>query len=402
VSEPRGIVVVGSTGSIGRQALDVIRSCPNELRLVGIGARQNIDLLSKQVDEFGPRFVSAPAIPVGSTWHGARATTLGELCEVAEAERVLVATVGASGLRPTLAAIRAGKSVAIANKEVLVMAGDLVMAEAQRHQAEILPVDSEHNAVWQCLFGDCSLEIGRTTGPIARIVLTASGGAFRDLSVEQLAAVTRDQALIHPNWVMGPKVTIDSATLMNKGFEVIEAHWLFGIPYSQIDVLLHRESVVHALVEFVDGSFRAALGPPDMRLPVQHALTYPNRLPGSWPRLRLEQVGRLSFAALDRDRYPCFGLALAAAQAGGTAPAVLSAADDIAVQAFLDHAIAFNEISKIVDRALQEHHPIARPSFEEIVDADERTRAGLTARLGLGTAKASAYSGSLASTTWRG
>jgi 1-deoxy-D-xylulose-5-phosphate reductoisomerase len=370
----RGVVVLGSTGSIGRQALDVIRSCPDELRLVGVAAGRNLQLLAAQVDELRPKYVSAPDLSAGTQWHGAQVVPLGDICQVAEAERVLVSTVGSTGLDPTLCAIRAGKTIALANKEVLVMAGDLVIAEARRYRARILPVDSEHNAVWQCLAGECDLGIGKASGPIERIILTASGGAFRDLPLERLMSVTREEALAHPNWVMGPKVTIDAATLMNKGFEVIEAHWLFGLPYAQIDVIMHRESVVHALVEMVDGSIKAALAPPDMRLPVQHALTYPNRRRGAWPKLRLEEIGQLSFAPMEARRYPCFELALQAAKAGGSLPAVLSAADDEAVKAFLDGRIGFTEIVGTVDGALQAHRPIAHPTIQDIVATDENTR----------------------------
>jgi 1-deoxy-D-xylulose-5-phosphate reductoisomerase len=370
----RGVVVLGSTGSIGRQALDVIRSCPDELHLVGLAAGRNLQLLAAQSDEWRPKYVSAPDLNPGSSWHDAEVLPLAEICQVAEAERVLVSTVGSTGLDPTLCAIRAGKTVALANKEVLVMAGALVIAEARRHNTRILPVDSEHNAVWQCLAGECDLGIGEAAGPIDRIILTASGGAFRDLPPDRLATVTREQALAHPNWVMGPKVTVDAATLMNKGFEVIEAHWLFGLPYDRIDVVMHRESIVHALVELVDGSIKATLAPPDMRLPVQHALTFPHRRRGAWPRLRIEEMGRLSFAPMDASRYPCFDLAMWSAKAGGTAPAVLSAADDVAVKAFLDGRIGFTEIDRTVDRALQAHRLISEPTLEDIITVDEQTR----------------------------
>jgi 1-deoxy-D-xylulose-5-phosphate reductoisomerase len=376
-----GVVILGSTGSIGRQALDVLAACDDAPQVVGLAGGRNLDLLAKQVERQRPRYVHAPAISHERIWHGARVIPLDDLCQVPEADRVLISTVGSTGLAPTLAAVRARKTVLLANKEVLVMAGELVIAEARRHGAPLLPVDSEHNAIWQCLVGDCVLGIGQADGPILRIVLTASGGPFRDLSLDQVRLVTREQALAHPNWVMGPKVTIDSATLMNKGFEVIEAHWLFGLPYNQIDVLLHRESVVHALVEFIDGSLKAVLGPADMRLPIQHALTYPKRCAGSWPRLRLEDVGRLSFAPLDRDRYPCFGLALAAAEAGGSLPAVLNAADDVAVKSFLDGGIEFVEIAELVDRALQAHERIAQPSLDEILEIDAMTRVQVQARL---------------------
>jgi 1-deoxy-D-xylulose-5-phosphate reductoisomerase len=375
----RGVVIIGSTGSIGCQALDVIQWCRDDLRLVGLTGGRNLDLLAQQTEKWSPRYVYAPAISDEKTWHGATVLPPTEMCQVSEAERVLVSTVGSSGLLPTLAALGAGKTVALANKEVLVMAGEIVIAAAIESGATIMPVDSEHNAIWQCLVGECTIATGRVTGPIRRIVVTASGGAFRDFPVEELNHVTREQALQHPNWVMGKKVTIDSATLMNKGFEVIEAHWLFGFPYDQIDVLLHRESVVHALVEFVDGSFKGVLGPPDMRLPLQHALTYPDRRVGSWPRLRLEEVGKLTFAPLAPGRYPCFDLAMAAATEGGTMPAVLSAADDEAVKGFLDGRIAFNEIPITVERAMREHRTIAQPGLDEILAADAEARRSVTA-----------------------
>lgn len=384
----RTIVILGSTGSIGKQALEVIRTHPDELKVVGLAAGTRLDLLADQVQEFQPAFVSAPALPAGQRWHSALTTTAEQLCELPDADLVLIATAGSTGLAPTLRAIEAGKLVALANKEVLVMAGERVMAEATRHGVTILPVDSEHNAVWQCFAGDCALGSDLATSPIERIILTASGGAFRDRSLEDLATVTSTEALLHPNWVMGPKVTIDSATLMNKGFEVIEAHWLFGLAYDKIDVLLHRESIVHAMVEFHDGSIRAALGPPDMRIPVQHALTFPDRLPAPWPRLKLETIGRLSFSPLNQERYPCFKLALAAAVAGGTAPTVLSAADDVAVRLFLEGTIGFSEIPDVVDRALQAHQPIGKPTLEDVVEVDRRTREELVTSISQGTRRA--------------
>jgi 1-deoxy-D-xylulose-5-phosphate reductoisomerase len=384
----RGIVILGSTGSIGQQAIEVIRANPDGLRVVGLAAGQNLDLLARQVREYSPIYVSAPKLPPGSEWNGAMVVSLTDICQVPEAERVLVSTVGSTGLLPTIAAIRSRKTVLLANKEVLVMAGDLVMAEAHRVGIPILPVDSEHNAVWQCFAGDCSLGAGLTNGPLRRIVLTASGGAFRDLPLDQLAMVTPQQALAHPNWVMGQKVTVDCATLMNKGFEVIEAHWLFGLPYEQIDVLLHRESIVHALVEFVDGSIKAELSTPDMRIPIQHALTYPDRRASSWPRLRIEEIGRLTFAPLDRARYPCFDLALAAAAAGGTVATTLSAADDVAVEKFLKGQIAFTEIPELIDRVIQAHQPISHPTIDDILWVDQQVRHDAESRLKRGTLRA--------------
>lgn len=378
---PEGIIIVGSTGSIGRQALEVARTCREEIRPIGLAAGRNLDLLAQQVREWAPAFVAAPSLRPGDSFQGARVLAIEDLCQLPAAERVLISTVGSIGLAPTLAALRAGKTVALANKEVLVMAGEAVIAESRRNRATILPVDSEHNALWQCLFGDCQLQTGQTQGPIERVILTASGGAFRDSPPSHLSRVTPEQALAHPNWVMGPKVTIDSATLMNKGFEVIEAHWLFGLPYEQIEVLLHRESVVHALVEFIDGSVRATLGPPDMRLPIQHALTYPARRPSPWTRLRLGEVGKLSFASLEAGLYPCFDLAIQAARAGGNTPAVLSTADDLAVQAFLDGAIRFTDIADVVDTALQAHLPRTHPSIDEVIDAERWTRSYLGERL---------------------
>lgn len=370
----RGIVILGSTGSVGRQALEVARAFPDQLHVVGLAAGQRLDLLAEQIETWKPALVSAPSLVPGTTWNGARVVSLDQLASADEADRVLVATVGATGLSPTLAAMRSGKSVALANKEVLVMAGGPVIAEARRHGAEILPVDSEHSALWQCLVGECAISPGTTLGPVERVVITASGGAFRDLAPDTLSQVRPEQALAHPNWVMGPKVTVDSATLMNKGFEVIEAHWLFGIPYERIDVVLHRESVVHALVEFIDGSMKAVLGPPDMRLPLQHALTHPERRAGGWPRLPLEGLGCLNFAPLDRAHYPCFELAMRAAAGGGSLPAVLSAADDVAVEKFLAGELPFTGIAEMVDRALQAHAVVADPSLEEIVEIDAETR----------------------------
>lgn len=384
----RGVIILGSTGSIGQQALEVIRAHPDEFRVIGLAAGKNLDLLARQVSLYRPLYVSAPVLPVGTTWNGAQTLSLVDLCQVPEAERVVVSTVGATGLLPTLAALRSRKTVLLANKEVLVMAGDLVMAEARRAGIPILPIDSEHNAVWQCFAGDCSLGAGAIEGPVRRIVLTASGGAFRDMPLDQLSRVTPQQALAHPNWVMGQKVTVDCATLMNKGFEVLEARWLFGLSYDQIDVVLHRESIVHALVEFVDGSVKAELSQPDMRIPIQHALTYPERRPSAWPRLAIEQIGQLSFAPLDRRRYPCFDLALAAAAAGGTAAAALSAADDVAVARFLNGEIAFTQIPELVDQVLQSHRPIAHPTIEDILEVDQQVRRELGARQTQGTRRA--------------
>jgi 1-deoxy-D-xylulose-5-phosphate reductoisomerase len=292
-----------------------------------------------------------------------------EMAAHRDVDIVVVATGGAAGLAPSLAAARAGKAIAIANKEVLVMAGHIVTAEARRHGAELRPVDSEHSAIWQCLWGE-------DKAAIDRLVITASGGALRDLSDEELERVTAEQALRHPNWQMGQKITVDSATLINKGLECIEAHWLFGVPYERIDVVLHRESIVHSLVEFVDGSVKAQLGIPDMRLPIQCALTYPERLPGATvPRLDLKMIGELTFGIPTRTRFPCLALALEAGQRGGTATAVLAAADEVAVGHFLTGHIRYADIARVIEDALEAEENIANPSLEEVLAADREARA---------------------------
>ncbi|MCX6023350.1 MAG: 1-deoxy-D-xylulose-5-phosphate reductoisomerase, partial [Chloroflexi bacterium] len=310
---------------------------------------------------------------------GAQRLPLEAMARLPEADLVLVATVGRAGLAPTLAALEAGKRVALANKEVLVMAGEAVLDAAHRGGGVLLPVDSEHSAIWQCLQGETA-EGGASR--IARLVLTASGGAFRNHTPDELRAVTPEQALRHPNWVMGPKVTVDSASLMNKGFEVIEAHWLFGVPLERIEVLLHRESIVHSLVEFVDGSFKAQLGAPDMRTPLQYALSYPDRWPNPGiPRLDLAALQQLTFAPVEPGRWPCLELALQAARQGQTYPAVLSAADEVAVEEFLAGRIGFLDIPLLIEATLAAHRPTARPSLEETLEADAWARTEMRKRI---------------------
>ena len=284
-----------------------------------------------------------------------------------QAEVVVGAISGIAGLAPVLAAIRAGKRVALANKEPLVAAGGIVMAEARRCGAEIIPVDSEHSALFQCLLGH-----GRED--VRRLILTASGGALRDLSLGELKAVTPEQALAHPTWQMGPKVTVDSATLMNKGLEVIEAHWLFGVPVEHIEVVRHDQSIVHSLVEFADGSTIAQLSHPDMRVPIQYALSYPERIPTRWGALELADVGELTFGAVDMERYPCLRLAYAAARRGATAPTALNAADEVAVEAFLAGKIGFTDIPRIIEGALGRHTPSPADTLERIAAADSEAR----------------------------
>ncbi len=370
------IAIIGSTGSIGRQTLDVCRRFPDQLRVVGLAGGKNHDLLARQIGEFRPRFVAAAAGVAQGVLEdiGAEGLTLEELAAQSAIDRIVMATSGRAGLEPTLAAIRAGTDIVIANKEVLVMAGELVAAAAKDSGSELLAVDSEHSAIWQCLRGE--VEEYKEAHEIDRVLLTASGGALRDVPVEELASVTPERALQHPTWVMGPKVTVDSATLMNKGFEVIETHWLFGVPYEKIEIVLHRESLVHSMVEFSDGSIKAQLGPPDMRTPIQYALSYPDRWANdSLPRLDFAKASTLHFDAPDYARYPCLKLALAAARAGGTHTTVLSTADEFAVNRFIEGSAAFTDIPAMVERALEAHVSEAGPasSLEAVLEAERST-----------------------------
>lgn len=365
------LAILGSTGSIGSQTLDVVRALPGHFQVVALSGGRNLELLRQQVEEFRPLLAYSPAEGAAAALAGAgvRISPLEEIVTDGRVDLVVMAISGSPALSPTLAALRAGKTVALASKEALVMAGALVMREAREHGVQLLPVDSEHSAIWQCIQG----EVGRDE--IAKVHLTASGGAFRDLSREQLEQVTPEDALRHPTWRMGKKVTIDSATLMNKGLEVIEAHWLFDLPFDRIDVVMHRESIVHSLVEFVDGSVKAQLGVPDMRLPIQYALTYPSRLPNEeLPRLDLASVGPLTFNDVDLGRYPCLRLALEAALAGGTATTVLNAADEVAVERFLAGGIRFLDIPHLVEKMLERHQPVADPSIEMILETDAWAR----------------------------
>lgn len=371
------LAILGSTGSIGRQTLDIVRSTPG-FQVVGLAAGRNVDLLAQQAAEFRPAMLSTgDGQPLPDHPATSQLVSLEAMASDPEVDLVVVGTVGMAGLAPTLAALKAGKAVALANKEVFVMAGHIVTETARRHGGTLLPVDSEHSAIWQCLIG----ESGDPWPAIDRIILTASGGAFRDLPASALAAVTPEQALHHPTWRMGQKITVDCATLMNKGFEVIEAHWLFGYPLTQIDVMLHRESIVHSMVAFPDGSVKAQMGAPDMRVPLQFALTYPKRLPSPAPTLDLLTAGPLTFGPVDYDQYPCLKLALQAAHDGGTYPAVLSAADDEAVRLFLDRRIGFTEIHRRVDEALQRHQSTANPTLHDVLEADAWARRHVTLSL---------------------
>jgi len=366
------IAVLGSTGSIGRQTLDVVRGLRERFRVVGLCAGRNVTLLEEQAREFTPRLVccdgngstAAGVIP----FDGFECAPMEAIAADPEVELVVVATAGKAGLIPTLKALEAGKTVALANKEVLVMAGRLVRESARRGDGEIRPIDSEHSAIWQVMRGEKNANI-------RRLILTASGGALRDKSIDELQRVTPEQGLSHPTWQMGRKVTIDSATLLNKGLEAIEARWLFDVPLDRIEIVLHRESIVHSVVEFCDGSLKAQLGTPDMRVPIQVALCYPDRpqLPSVAP-LDLRQMGALHFSELKLDRYPCLSLALEAGHRGGTFPTVLSAADEVAVEGFLSGRIGFTRIPEIIDETLNAHDGGSDESLDEILAADAWAR----------------------------
>jgi 1-deoxy-D-xylulose-5-phosphate reductoisomerase len=373
----KNISLLGATGSIGTQTLDVIRNHPEQFRLVALSVGKNIDLARKIITEFKPDLISVQS----KTDYDRLKAELGSeirlcygedgLVEVAvyDSANILVnAVLGSIGLFPTLQAINAGKTVAIANKETLVTAGHLVMEAASQQKIMLLPVDSEHSAIFQCLQGEKDKNI-------ERLIITASGGSFRDKTRNELTTVTVKDALHHPNWSMGAKITIDSATMMNKGLEVIEAHWLFNLPFEKIDVLLHRESIVHSMVEFQDSSVKAQLGTPDMRVPIQYALTYPDRITlQSASRLNLAEVGKLHFETMDFERFYCLKLAYEAGKIGGTMPTVLNAANEVAVSAFLSGNISFLQIDDLVEKALERHNVIKHPDLDTIRTIDIETR----------------------------
>jgi 1-deoxy-D-xylulose-5-phosphate reductoisomerase len=382
-SKERRVVVLGSTGSIGVNTLGVIQRLGAPYRVVGLSARKNINLLIEQIRQFQPDVVSvweasdaASLRAKGLKVNGKSLKVLEglegliELGDWPDADTVLSAVVGAVGLRPLLAAIRGGKRIALANKEALIMAGDLVVGEAKRWKATLLPVDSEHSALFQCLQGEQAKQV-------RRLILTASGGPFYRYK-KSLDRVTVQQALAHPTWKMGRKITIDSATLMNKGIETLEASILFGIPLEQVEVVIHPQSIVHSLVEYVDSAMLAQLSWPDMCLPIQYALTYPSRVPGRLDPLDLVKAARLDFLKPDFRRFPCLALAREAGRKGGTWATVLNAANETAVHAFLNEKIRFTDIAKIVDKTLTKHKGTVRPSLEAVLDADAwgRSQAG--------------------------
>lgn len=371
-SPPIRIAVLGSTGSVGTQALDVIARHPSRFDVVALGGGRNLSLLAEQVAAFRPRYVSAAgedeAIRDAIDAAGAASMSIDEIAGSGDIDLLLVATAGAAGLVPTLLALERRIPVAIANKEALVMAGHLVRRAAGKGIDLLRPVDSEHSAIWQCLWG----EEGH---PIRRILLTASGGAFRDFTDEQLAGVTPEQALAHPTWKMGAKITVDSASLMNKGMETIEAMWLFDVPMDAVEVVVHRQSIVHSLVEFTDGSVKAQLGLPDMRLPIECALAYPERMPSaSTSPLDLAAVGTLTFEKPDLARFPCLRLAIEAGREGGTMGAVMAAADEVAVERFLKGQLPFTEIPRVIEQTMHKHTVVADPSLDAVLAADAWAR----------------------------
>ena len=372
----RRVILLGSTGSIGTSAIKVAEAMPDRMEIVGMAAKRSSARLAEVANRLRPEAVCIvdpaslddlrralnykPIVLVGEEG-------LIELSTLAGADLVLVAIVGTAGLRPALAAIDCGKDLAVASKEILVMAGQIVMTHAHNKGVLVLPVDSEHNAIFQCLEGKRSEQI-------ENLILTASGGPFRRVAAEQLDNVTKGDALRHPTWKMGQKITIDSATLFNKGLEMIEARWLFDVPMSKVQVLIHPQSIVHSMVEFVDGSILAQLSHSDMCFPIQYAVTWPERVPHSLKPLRLAEVRRLEFEEPRYDVFPALNLARKAGEAGGVLPAVLNAANEVAVQAFLDDQIPFPEIWRLVHIAIENHANLARPSLDDIIRADSEAR----------------------------
>lgn len=374
---PKQIAILGSTGSIGTQTLDVVREHPDLYEVYALSANRSVELLIRQAREFKPEVVciadenyyeslreALQDLPI-KVWCGAE--SIAQMVTFPSVDIVVAAMVGYAGLRPTIEAIRAGKTIALANKETLVVAGELIGELSRQYHAPILPVDSEHSAIFQSL-------VGEDPEQVEKILLTASGGPFLRHSAEQLLSVTAAEALKHPNWEMGSKITIDSASMMNKGFEVIEAKWLFGVPVDSIQVLVHPQSIVHSAVQFVDGSIKAQLGMPDMRLPIQYALSYPDRLPSSFPRLDLFTYNTLTFMPPDMERFPCLQLAYEAVARGGNIPCVLNAANEVVNLAFRQGKIGFMQMPEIIDETMAKASFIAKPTYEDYVATDSEAR----------------------------
>jgi 1-deoxy-D-xylulose-5-phosphate reductoisomerase len=372
----KNVVLLGSTGSIGTSTLKVAEDLPDRMRLLGFAAGNNTELLLEQTRKHRPAAVSISDPAKAKELRDALGTGtevfsgpdgLIKLATLPGADVVLIAIVGTAGLQPALAAIRAGKDIAVASKEILVMAGEIVMREAREHGVRVLTVDSEHSAIFQCLDG-------KPADSVRRLWLTASGGPFRETPKEEFAGITVERALKHPSWVMGRKITIDSATLFNKGLEMIEARWLFDVEMGRVSVLVHPQSIIHSMVEFVDGSILAQLSTPDMCLPIQYALTYPDRAPSERVQTSLATVGRLTFEEPDLERFPALELARRAGETGGTLPAVLNAANEVAVEAFVNRRLTFLQIAETVRRTLERHRPVIHPTLEQILEADTWAR----------------------------
>jgi len=371
------VVILGSTGSIGVNALKVVQEHSAEFEVVGLSAGRQVDLLAEQARAFRPKVVAiqdaALAGRLQGLLNGARPQILAgeqgveELAALEGVDQVIVAITGAAGLKPTLAAIEKGRSIGLANKETLVMAGELVMGRARERGAAILPIDSEHSAIFQCLQGHAGSQI-------RRILLTTSGGPLRKVPLGEFGRLTKQQVMDHPRWKMGPKITVDSATMMNKALEVIEACSLFGVSVDQVEVVVHPEAIVHSMVEFIDGSVMAQLAVTDMRIPIQYALSYPDRLASSLPALDLVSIQQLTFEAPDRAKFPCLELGYVAARAGGTLPAVLNAANEVCVAAFLRDDLPFTRLAPLIEQVVRRHRPVAHPTLEQILEADTWAR----------------------------
>lgn len=380
------IAILGSTGSIGTQALDVIASNPTLFELFAITGHSNVELLAKQARVYRPNMViitdeskytilQEMLADIDDVKVFAGMQSVCDMVAMSSVDMVLTSMVGYAGLRPTIAAVKAGKTIALANKETLVVAGELICSLAAKHRSAILPVDSEHSAIFQCLAGEQDKSI-------EKLLLTASGGPFRTFSMDQLAHVTKADALKHPNWDMGAKITIDSASMMNKGFEVIEAKWLFGVNQEQIEVVVHPQSIVHSMVQFNDGSVKAQLGMPDMRLPIQYAFAYPNRLPNNYERVDFSKIATLTFEKPDLNRFRNLAFAFEAMQKGGNMPCILNAANEVVVHAFLHDKIGFLQMSDIIEWAMMTMPFVAEPSYDDYVACDALVRAKVAQKIG--------------------
>ena len=370
------VLILGSTGSIGVNALNVIRKFPDRFSVAGLTANSNISVLSEQIREFNPQFVvirdKSKAKKLSEIVNGnveiiSSENALIEAAQKYDYDILIGAIVGFAGLTPTIEAIKRGKRIALANKETLVVAGEIVTRLVAENGAEIIPVDSEHSAIYQCL-------VGENLNEVEKLILTASGGPFLNKEKSFFDNATVNEALNHPNWKMGSKITIDSATMMNKGLEVIEAHWLFGLPVDKIDVVIHPQSIIHSMVQFVDGSIKAQMGLPDMKLPIQYALTFPERLTNNFERTNLPLINNLTFFEPDFNKFECLKLAYSALKTGGTAPCILNAANEVAVDKFLKGFIRFSEIPQLINAALTESENLANPDIETIIECDKLTR----------------------------